>query len=98
MALVFFVGDEVTAAGFRLAGAAVRVPSPGAAAASFADALAHGRLVFVTAAVAAQLEPGYVDRVVQSARPPVLVIPDAAMRVPPQDLALAAERALGIAT
>lgn len=98
MAAVIVIGDEITTTGFRLAGAKTIMPAAGAVDASLADALAHAALVLITAAAATELEPGHLDRVVRHAQPPVLVIPDAAMRDMPPDLAAAAERALGIAS
>lgn len=98
MAAVIVIGDEVTTTAFRLAGAEAIVPGAGAVDASLSDALAHGELVLITAAAAAELEPGHLERAVRRAQPPVLVIPDAALRDLPPDLAAAAERALGIAS
>ena len=97
MAGVIFIGDEVTAQGFRLAGANIRVPKKGAVAASFADALRKADLVLITADAAGELDADTLERAVRAAAPLVLVIPDAAFRVTPPDPADAVERVLGIA-
>lgn len=97
MAAVIFIGDEVTAQGFRLAGAATHVPAQDDVRSSFADALREGELILITAAAATRLEPGELDRAVRSASPLVLVVPDAAMHTMPPDPSASVERALGIA-
>ena len=97
MAAVVFIGDEVTAQGFRLAGAEAKVPAADEVVASFADALREAQLVLITAEAAARIDPGELDRAIRNASPLVLVVPDAARRVLPDDAAETVERALGIA-
>jgi vacuolar-type H+-ATPase subunit F/Vma7 len=97
MAGVTFIGDEVTAQGFRLAGADIRVPERDAVAASFADALHKADLVLITADAAGELDADTLEHAVRAASPLILVIPDAAFRVTPPDPADAVERVLGIA-
>ena len=94
---VTFIGDEVTAQGFRLAGADIRVPEKGAVAASFADALRNADLVLITADATGELDANALERAVRAALPLVLVIPDAALRVMPSNPAEAVDRVLGIA-
>lgn len=97
MATLFFIGDEVTAAGFRLAGAEIRVPGEGDASPAFAEALGEAELVLITMACAAELDPADLGRSVRRATPLVLVVPDAVSDVVPQDLGAAVDRVLGIA-
>ena len=97
MAGVIFIGDEVTAQGFRLAGAGIRVPDKDAVATSFLDALRKADLVLITADAAGKIDADTLERAVRAASPLVLVIPDAAFRVMPPDPADAVERVLGIA-
>ncbi len=97
MTAVVFIGDEVTAQGFRLAGTRTHVSATDAVAASFADALRDAQLVLITADAAGKLDAATLDRAVRAASPLVLVIPDAALRTLPPDPAEAAERVLGIA-
>jgi vacuolar-type H+-ATPase subunit F/Vma7 len=98
MAGVIFIGDEVTAQGFRLAGAETYVPSKDAVAATVAEALREAELVLITADAAARLDADALERAVREASPLVLVIPDAALRVMPPDPADAVEHVLGIAS
>ncbi len=53
MAALIYLGDEVSAAGWRLAGATVRAPAPGEETAALDAARAQAALVLVSAAVAA---------------------------------------------
>jgi len=98
MAGVIFIGDEVTAQGFRLAGAGTQVPAKDAVAEPFEQALRRADLVLITADAAGKLDADTLDRAVRAASPLVLVIPDAALRTMPPDSADAVERVLGIAS
>ena len=97
MPAVTFIGDEVTAQGFRLAGTATQVPAKDDIASSFADALRDSGFVLITADAAGQLDPDDLDRAVRRASPLVLVVPDAAMHTMPPDPAATVEQVLGIA-
>ena len=97
MAGVIFIGDEVTAQGFRVAGASTRVPEKHAVGAALADALREADLVLITADAAGEIDPDFLERTVRAASPLVLVVPDAAMRAMPPDPAAVVERVLGIA-
>ena len=55
MAAPVYLGDEVSAAGYRLAGVRVRVPERGDEAAALAAARAEAPLVLVSATVAARI-------------------------------------------
>jgi vacuolar-type H+-ATPase subunit F/Vma7 len=88
-----FIGDELTAAGFRLAGARVLVP--GAAVSQIEAALARERLVLIGAGTARRLEPDVLRAALRSLEPLVLVVPDATGAHPP-DLAAETYRALDI--
>jgi len=96
MSAPVFIGDEVTAAGYRLAGARVVVPEPGHAADALAGALASAELVLLTAACAAGVPEGQLDRAMRAAAPPIIVVPDVAGLAEPPDLATEVDRALGI--
>ena len=96
MVAPIFIGDEVTAAGYRLAGARALTPPRSAAAKIFANALHDAELIFVTAAVAAELPPAQLALAVRAADPLVLIVPDAASRVLPPDMDVQVARTLGI--
>lgn len=96
MASPVFIGDEVTAAGYRLAGARTLTPRHSTLARTFATTLDDAQLIFITAAFAAELPDGLLDDAVRAADPLVLVVPDAANRVAPPDLDAQVARTLGI--
>jgi hypothetical protein len=64
MAAPVFLGDEVSAAGYRLGGALVRTPLPGAELSVFEWACLAAPLVLVTAEVAARLPQARLARAV----------------------------------
>lgn len=70
-----YLGDEASAAGFRLAGARVRVPAPGEEAAALAQARAEAPLVLLGAALAARI-PESALRTAQAATAPLLLVVD----------------------
>lgn len=93
-AALAFVGDALTAAGFRLAGVRTFAPQPGEERAAFAQALAAAAAVFVTPAVAAKLEPAELERALAASAPLVAIVPDDTP--PPFDPAERVRRQLGI--
>jgi vacuolar-type H+-ATPase subunit F/Vma7 len=92
------IADELTAAGFRLAGAHTIVPTSQNLAAVFETACADGELLLLTAALAAKLPPRRLEWALAAARPLVLIIPDALRRRDPSDLARELQRTLGVET
>lgn len=97
-ATLAFVGDALAAAGFRLAGLRSFVPRPGAERVAFAQALAGTAAVFVTPAVAAELDPAELERALAAGAPPVAIVPvlDPVGGPPPFDPAERVRRQLGI--
>lgn len=100
MALLHYVGDEIAAAGWRLAGAAVHVPAAGDEAAALsaarAAARATGALVLVSAATAARIDAVLVQGAVAAPAPLVLVIPDTQGQVAMPDFAARLRTQLGL--
>ncbi|MEC3862784.1 V-type ATP synthase subunit F [Mesobacterium sp. TK19101] len=91
-----FIGDRVTAAGFRLAGIPSFSPAPDELAATVSAERARCRILALTAEMFAAL-PGPLAEQLQDAHVPLLaVIPDARDRIPVPDMDLAVRRALGI--
>lgn len=70
-----YLGDEASAAGYRLAGARVHVPAPGEEAAALAQARAEAPLVLLGAALAARI-PESALRAAQAATAPLLLVVD----------------------
>jgi len=79
MTAPIYLGDEVSAAGYRLAGAVVRTPAPGEETAALARACAQEPrvpLVLVSAAVAAGVAEAVLARTLSALSPLVLIVPD----------------------
>jgi vacuolar-type H+-ATPase subunit F/Vma7 len=91
-----FIGDEVAAAGLRLAGADVRVPTRGAEAATLAAARASAPLVMIDAAVAARLPAELLRAAVRAPAPITVVVPDLQGEAATPDIAQRLRRQLGI--
>ena len=95
MSAPIYLGDELGAAGYRLAGAQVRTPGAGEAAAALADARARAPLVLVSARVAAQIGAATLQHALAAAAPLVLVVPDFQADTPLPDLAARLRAQLG---
>jgi vacuolar-type H+-ATPase subunit F/Vma7 len=91
-----FVGDELTATGFRLAGARVHVPPPGEVREAFEAARSEASVVLVTAACAAELPAALLEEALGAIAPLTLVVDDLAGAAAPPDLEAAMRRALGV--
>ena len=97
MARIYYIGDEATAAGYRLAGAEVRVPSPAEAVETFHRAHEpETDLILLSAEVAAQLPGEELAAAVLGERPLVAIVPDVHGRHAPPDVARDVRLALGI--
>lgn len=94
--LPIFLGDEVSAAGYRLAGARVRTPRPGEEAAALALARGEAPLVLLSAAVAARLAAAELGAAQAALAPLVLVVPDPQGMQPLPDLAARLRSQLGL--
>ena len=91
-----FIGDEVTAAGFRLGGAEVHTPAAKQVPALFQRLRDEADLLILTAEAAAQVPDDLMRQAVERDRPLLLVIADAAGRRQPDDLAAMLRRQLGM--
>jgi vacuolar-type H+-ATPase subunit F/Vma7 len=96
MAALHYIGDEIGAAGWRLAGAAVAVPEPGAARAALDAARADAALVLVAADVAARIDTVVLREALAALTPLVLVVPDTQGQVPLPDFAARLRMQLGL--
>ncbi len=88
-----FLGDALTAVGYRLAGARVVTPGLDEAAQAFERACERAPVVLVTAEYAAAIAAGGAPR---HARALVAVVPDARRRVAPPDPGARLRRELGL--
>ncbi|MEO8754539.1 MAG: V-type ATP synthase subunit F [Casimicrobiaceae bacterium] len=90
-----YLGDETSAAGWRLAGVRTVLPEEGDEAAALAAARAHATLVLVSVAVAARI-PEAALRAAQAALLPLtLVVPDLS-GLPVPDLSARLRHQLGL--
>ena len=96
MAAPVYIGDEVTAAGFRLAGLETHVPQGEGLAETVRGVCTRASLVLLSAAVAARLPQALLDELLAGVRPPVVVVPDVRGQVAMQDLATRLRRQLGV--
>jgi vacuolar-type H+-ATPase subunit F/Vma7 len=90
-----YLGDEVSAAGYRLAGVRVRVPDAGTEAAALAQARAEAPLVLVTATVAARIAEDELRRAMVALAPLVVIVPDLLGETPLPNVAARLRRQLG---
>lgn len=97
MARVHYIGDEATAAGYRLAGAEVRVPAANEVADVFRRACeSEADLILLSAQFADALPAAAFEAALLGDRPLVAVVPDAHGRHATPDVAREVRLALGI--
>ena len=93
-----FLGDELSAAGFRLAGVDARVPSPGEEAGCFEKALKEGRVVLVGSRCANAIAPAMLEAALALLDPMVMIVPDWDGTLLANDPANKVRRVLGVET
>ena len=91
-----YIGEEATAAGFRLAGAGVRVVEQGGESAAFAAVGAEASLVLVSSSVAARVRGGALDAALAALGPLMVTVPDLRDEAREPDLAVRLRRELGL--
>ena len=96
MTTAVFIGDEVTAAAFRLAGMAAQAPKISDVARAFEDAAGKADLVIIAADYARGIDKESLRAAIRAADPPILVVPDGGNRYQPEDLDARIDRVLGI--
>ena len=96
MALATFIGDEMTGAGFRLAGLRVHSPEPEHLPEVFRTALAEASLVIMTGEFAGQLPAGELRQAMTRARPPVAIVAAATSTLGETELVHEVRTALGM--
>jgi len=94
--VVIYIGDELTAAGFRLAGAQIRLPPAGEEAASLCQAQRDGQLILVSADVAARIPRAPLEVALAALAPLTLVVPDLLGRQPIPDRIQRLRRQMGM--
>lgn len=96
MSLPCFIGDELSAAGFRLAGFRIEIPARGREAVRLRHACEQAELVLITAEVAARVPEAELKRWQAAPRPLLLVMPDVRGRFTAPDLGAGLRRQLGL--
>ncbi|MDP1648089.1 MAG: hypothetical protein Q8M01_07805 [Rubrivivax sp.] len=91
-----YIGDEISAAGWRLAGARVALPGSGEETAALLSACTAAPLVLVSAAVAARMDAAALAAAGSALAPLVLVVPDPQGEVTLPDLAARLRHQLGL--
>jgi len=95
---VVFIGDEITALGFRLAGVEIHVPDPGEAPRLVAGLRDRAALIMMTPDSFATL-PARLARALEDSEAPLLaIVADARGLLPVPDTERDVKRALGIET
>jgi vacuolar-type H+-ATPase subunit F/Vma7 len=98
MGAAIFIGDELSASGFRLTGVETLVPEPDAIDATFADAVSRGSLVIITADIARHIPAPQLEAAMLAEAPAITVIPDVLFSVAVPDLIGRLRSVLGIET
>lgn len=93
---VVFIGDELTATGFRLAGATALVVPPEEAATALRTAREEASLVLLAASHARGVGAAELDEALMSAHPLTVLVDDLLERVAPPDMEQLMRRALGV--
>ena len=96
MSLPAYLGDEVSAVGYRLAGLNVFVPAPGQEAEALASARRTAPLVLVSAATAAALPAELLRAALVALAPVTVLVPDVHERVSLPDSTARLRRELGV--
>jgi len=96
MSAPVYIGDEVEAAGYRLAGVEVRVPPRDELLAALHAACEAAPLVLIGAATAREIPPEELDRLLARVTPAVVVVPDVRRRAGLPDLARRLRGQLGV--
>ena len=96
MSAPLFIGDEITAAGFRLAGVRIRTPDESELPRMLDWAAENALLIYITAEYVALLDEERRNRLLTRLQPPAVVIPDIRSRTPVQDLATQLRAQLGV--
>ena len=91
-----FIGDEVSAAGFRLAGVRIRTPLPEELPTILAWSKKNTSLILITQEYLNYLDKPDQLQLVSQLDPPVAVVPDIRMHTPVTDLATQLRSHLGV--
>lgn len=91
-----FLGDEISAAGFRLAGIPTLVPEEGQVEHELQRVARQAALILISAEAASQVSDSLINELLISLEPMLLIIPDLRERTQPRDLVTPIREHLGI--
>jgi vacuolar-type H+-ATPase subunit F/Vma7 len=93
---VAYIGEELDAAGYRLAGVDARVPRPGGEAECFDAARSEAALVLLSRASAARIPAESLEAALAAASPLVVIVPEPGSGEEPASPAEKVRRLLGV--
>lgn len=96
MSVPVFIGDEASAAGYRLAGLQVRIPREDDPLTTVRRTCEQASLVLISAAIARRLAPGDLERLLAAVQPAVVVVPDLRQHSAMPDLVTRVRQQLGM--
>lgn len=96
MAAPIFIGDEVSAAGYRLAGVRIRTPGPIEVLEVITWACRQSPLVMITTEYAAMLSASDQDHLLSQLTPALVVVPDIRSKTAEGELARRMRAQLGV--
>jgi vacuolar-type H+-ATPase subunit F/Vma7 len=96
MSMPVFIGDEVSALGYRLAGLQTLVPAPGELRATVRRACEDAPLVLIDASLAAHIDVAELDGLLAATDPPVVIVPPVRGAAPLSQIATRLRRQLGV--
>ena len=96
MSLPVFIGHEVDAAGYHLAGLQVRSPAEDQLLDAIQWARDHAPLVLISADLAQHLPGSVLDRLLAGVTPPVVIVPSIHTTTPMPDLETRIRQQLGV--
>jgi len=98
MGAAIFIGDELSAAGFRLTGIETVVPECDEVGAALQAARLRASVIIMTADMARHVAPPDIEAAMLAETPTLAIVPDVLFRAPLPDLARRLRSALGIET
>jgi vacuolar-type H+-ATPase subunit F/Vma7 len=96
MPSIVYIGDEVSAAGYRLGGARTVIPDQSTGVASALTQCADAELVLLAASMASHLPPPQLDAALRALAPLTLIVPDLDGMGGVPDIATRLSRQLGL--
>jgi vacuolar-type H+-ATPase subunit F/Vma7 len=91
-----YIGDEVSACGYRLAGLETRVPAENNLAAELESIISDATLVLLSAEIAGRLTGNQREQLLARVNPPVVVVPDVRGHAQLTDMATRLRKQLGV--